>query len=277
MRAIREGDQPWSCCPLDKLRDARQSCGMGERKTLATVATLAFCAGVCISFFTLPVWVAFAINVAKEGQRTDWLGFAGNIVGSGITSAVAVAAIYFAWRGVTQQLRITLVSREEDRIEAELPGLRQAGEFLRSLEFLPDPDQILELMELKELIVEGAFEIEELKKLLPDLSERSMRPIFSILRRLMIRSQVFLQYKSSLDRLQKEMVNDLGMFPPDIIEQRKRMRDVQQRQLASQYDMLKQLLGEFDGITKGVELRLQTLTERQILFRQEIEQHFGPV
>jgi hypothetical protein len=50
--------------------------------------------------FTLPLWVAFAINIAKEGSRTDWLGFSGAV----ITAFVTLAAGISAWFAVQQQI-----------------------------------------------------------------------------------------------------------------------------------------------------------------------------
>lgn len=94
----------------------------------ARVSILAFCAGTAVSFVTLPVWMAFVVNIAKEGSRTDWLGFFGTIFGSLVTGGIAAAAIYVAWRGVMRQSRLTLISREEDWIAARLPGLREAFE-----------------------------------------------------------------------------------------------------------------------------------------------------
>lgn len=93
---------------------------------IVIVGVTAFAAGTCASFFLLPLWVVTTINIAKEGSRADWLGFAGGLIGSLLTAVVAGVAIYFAWRGIMRQLRITIISREEDRIERDLPGLRDA-------------------------------------------------------------------------------------------------------------------------------------------------------
>jgi hypothetical protein len=99
---------------------------MGRKPiTYAGVAILAFCAGMSVSFFTLPLWVTFAINAAKGGNRTDWLGFAGSVG----TAFVAAVAIFFAWKGIMRQSRLSLVSREEDWIAARLPGMREASSF----------------------------------------------------------------------------------------------------------------------------------------------------
>ncbi len=99
---------------------------MKTAMSIASVAVLAFCAGTVVSFFTLPIWIIPLVEAAREGSRSDWLGFAGALISGALTSVVAAAAIYFGTRGIRQQVAVNLYSREEDRIEAELPGLRQA-------------------------------------------------------------------------------------------------------------------------------------------------------
>jgi len=49
-------------------------------------------------------------------------------MGSVLSSIVAAVAIYFAWRGIVQQINIGLYSREEERIESALPELREKVE-----------------------------------------------------------------------------------------------------------------------------------------------------
>lgn len=66
------------------------------------IALLAFAGGISVSFFTLPLWVIFASNIAREGARTDWLGFAGSIIGAAMT----VAAAGIAWAAVQRQISI---------------------------------------------------------------------------------------------------------------------------------------------------------------------------
>jgi hypothetical protein len=73
---------------------------------IAGVAVIAFIAGLAASFFLLPLWVMTAINIARDGNRTDWLGFAGGLLGNLLTALVAAGAIYFAWRGIMQQIAI---------------------------------------------------------------------------------------------------------------------------------------------------------------------------
>jgi hypothetical protein len=95
---------------------------MNRQITTASIAWLAFCAGAVVSFFTLPLWVIFFINVAKDGNRADWLGFCAGV----LAASVAAIAIFFAWRGITRQMRVSIISREEERLERDLPGLYEA-------------------------------------------------------------------------------------------------------------------------------------------------------
>jgi hypothetical protein len=55
-------------------------------------------------------------------QLKDWLAL--------ISAAVAAVGIYFAVRNVSRQIRINILLREEDRIDKQLPGLRNAVNFL---------------------------------------------------------------------------------------------------------------------------------------------------
>lgn len=82
-------------------------------------------AGVLVLSTVLAVLLAIGIPIGLAPDPikiSDWLGFAGNV----LTGGIAAIAIYFAWRGITHQQRILLLSREEDRIEEELPGLNDA-------------------------------------------------------------------------------------------------------------------------------------------------------
>lgn len=60
-------------------------------------------------------------------KSSDWLGFAGAFLGA----MVALIAAAYAWRGVQVQIAalqkatsLALIGREEERLEAELPGLK---------------------------------------------------------------------------------------------------------------------------------------------------------
>ena len=99
--------------PIDNRRDVRQSSAMKAKLTMTAIAALAFTAGSAVSFFTLPIWVTFAVNLAREGNRSDWIGFAGSIVGAAMT----IVAALVAWWAVDRQIRITKEIAGRDRLE----------------------------------------------------------------------------------------------------------------------------------------------------------------
>jgi hypothetical protein len=100
--------------------------------TYTTVAILAFCAGTVVSFFTLPIWVAFMINIAKEGSRTDWLGFFGSI----ISAAVALTAAIVAWLAVQRQIAI------QQAIAAKQTAIQQYAILQGTIAFLQDEGRL---------------------------------------------------------------------------------------------------------------------------------------
>jgi hypothetical protein len=93
---------------------------MGPRlSTLATAVVLAFFAGAFLSFLTLPLWVAFTVNIAKEGNRADWLGFSGAVIAAFITLAAAISA----WFAVQRQIAAPEEARRRSQGEAKYVGV----------------------------------------------------------------------------------------------------------------------------------------------------------
>jgi hypothetical protein len=93
-------------------------------------------AGLAILFaigsfaFVLPAWTDAIVKLGRSGISDSWAGFAGGLIGSVLTSVVAAVAIYFAYLGIREQIRVGVLAREEDRLVRELPGLRDAHELL---------------------------------------------------------------------------------------------------------------------------------------------------
>jgi hypothetical protein len=158
---------------------------MKNKLGIAAVATLAFCAGIAASIFTLPLWVTVMINAAKEGSRTDWLGFAGGLIGNLVTAVVAGIAIYFAWRGIMRQLRIGIIVREEDRIEGALPGLRdaydQAMAILEVVEVPTSIDKMTSTFERYQTVGAASFTTEYIPSL-PEADDKTRRQFLNVYR-----------------------------------------------------------------------------------------------
>jgi hypothetical protein len=99
---------------------------MGEQRvpvTIFTVAALAFSAGTVVSFFTFPLWIIFAINIAKDGTRSDWLGFFGSVMAGGVTLIAAVVA----WFAVKIQIDTQKIIAERQASLAEFETLRRVS------------------------------------------------------------------------------------------------------------------------------------------------------
>ncbi|WP_316228335.1 hypothetical protein [Bradyrhizobium sp. SZCCHNR1039] len=90
---------------------------MGPRQTTSVI--VAFFVGVSVSFFTLPLWVAFSINLAKEGGRADWLGFAGSTIGAFMTLVAALVA----WFAIQQQIAAPEMAKHQSQQEAKYVGV----------------------------------------------------------------------------------------------------------------------------------------------------------
>jgi len=99
---------------------------MNPRINWPLILPLAFLFVVAIIGFVVPTWlVGLARAVRQYGPSElseQWLGFFGNVIAAILTGA----AILFAWFATTRQMQLTYFTREEDRIERELPGLWSA-------------------------------------------------------------------------------------------------------------------------------------------------------
>jgi hypothetical protein len=137
--------------PLDNMREAGQVVAMKRdtRSTFLIIGIPAFFAGTAVSFFTLPLWVVTAINIAKEGNRSDWLGLFGSVVGATMTLVAALVA----WFAVQQQIRTTNDHvraaerlREEERINEatrDIRTLNAARNYLTALtKQFPQPNRV---------------------------------------------------------------------------------------------------------------------------------------
>lgn len=109
---------------------------MKPRITYLTVGILAFVAGTAVSFFTLPIWVTTAINIAKEGNRSDWLGFFGSVIGAVMTLIAALVA----WFAVQQQIRNT---NQQLRATEKLRALERHNKAVDELKILNDAKEYL--------------------------------------------------------------------------------------------------------------------------------------
>jgi hypothetical protein len=72
------------------------------------------------------VLIPAAIAEGEAIKPSSWIGFAGSVLGACLT----ILGFFLAANNIRRQLRINLISREEGRIEEQLPGLEEIAKLL---------------------------------------------------------------------------------------------------------------------------------------------------
>jgi hypothetical protein len=152
---------------------------------------------------------AFAISfLVASVLLATWLGISGPLIADAskqpyqwfkdfqplVGAAFAGIGLYIAWRNVSRQLdqqrvstRLTLLSREEDRIESELPGLREASLFCdqiaKKILLLSDMNRIAD--HLRTMGVRNPEQLRDfVNTRLPETDDRTRRILIADIRKL---------------------------------------------------------------------------------------------
>ena len=226
--------------------------------------SLAMALGV---FLSVAIPLIVSVNTINS---TAWIGFCGSILGG----AIALIAVVVTTRNVRRQLRVNLLSREEDRMEEELPGLRQAFEFLDycRTQFLPDPNQILETLRGRGIEVDKQMSLDDFAQQFSMTDKRTLRMVFELIDRIISRCHAFSKARAQLETLQQEMINDISVF----FEQRKQWRSTQTIDVARHFEILKGYLDALNAAASGLDDRIERTNRRLLSFREEIEEYFEP-
>ena len=117
-------------------------------KSIATPALLliTFAVGLSSGLFLLPFWIGPFISAIKNGNPSDWIGFAGNF-GAGIMTLIAATVAWFAVQKQIDQANRT--AEEASRLRAQekfietaekIDALMLARGYLRTFaDNFPDP------------------------------------------------------------------------------------------------------------------------------------------
>jgi hypothetical protein len=165
--------------------------------------TLATALGILIT-------IAVPAILGPDGiKASDWLGFAGNV----LTAGVAAVAVYFAWKGIANQLRVSLMSREEDRMERELPGLREIAALLRPASVLcsmkPIPKSAIRVLKSLGLQTTDGPILGKLEQKLPRADDGHRRPLAAILEQIALHAHTAITLEETLDAPVSEQERDL--------------------------------------------------------------------
>lgn len=216
--------------------------------TPAWLITLATVLGVFIT-------IAVPAILGSEGiKASDWLGFAGNV----LTAGVAAIAVYFGWRGITRQVRIGIVSREEERIERDLPGLRDLQSELGILRaigsFRVTPAGVLRILKNLKYLDERST-IETIAVRVPRADDASRRTLAAIIQAIMTHAAVSKALSDDIDGATEQ--------------------DKDMAQLAAEEDkMMKEHIAALEQFGEEVALRIAQAEARLPKFRSEIQSFF---
>jgi hypothetical protein len=164
-------------------------------------------------------------------------------------------------------------------MEEELPGLKQAFEFLNYCrsEFLPDPDHILHALQRRGIEADDPMDepmsLDVFAKHFSTTDRRTLISVFELIEKIVSRCYSFSRAELQLENLQKEMVNDIINFPPNIIEERKQWRAKQQVDLAQHFEILQGYIAEVDKAASNLDERMKDTNRKLISYRKEIKKY----
>jgi hypothetical protein len=228
--------------------------------------SLAMALGVFLSV-SIPLVVSTnAIN------STAWISFSGSIIGG----AVAIAAVVVATRNVRRQVRVGLLSREEERIEAVLPGLREIAGYLDRLlkQFRSiSGDKVIRVInDFNEIETEEHSLSDKLKEFVPNADERSRQRLHLILQGILVHayhaSQAEKHFVTSKARLLRE--KDAGLVVNEISQTAR----TAETSLNSKVRALQSGMAELREFEKEILRTINLFEARLPRFREELEAYF---
>jgi hypothetical protein len=164
----------------------------------------------------LVTWIGVAGPILDDATAKGLYGFVKDwqIL---ITATIAISTAAIAWHNVTRQLRMAAKIREEDRMEAALPGLREADDLLVPL---LSELRLLQGKENADQIVGARFNSPTenftalARRTLPHADERMRREVAGMMLLLRVRSQQLVNAHSERERASRELA-DISSFRPE--------------------------------------------------------------
>jgi hypothetical protein len=221
----------------------------------------------------LSIFISIAIPAVfgKEFLASpNWIGFAGSV----LTVCATVTSIYFAYRGLTRQMRINVAFREEDRIEKRRAGVTDIENFIESLvdhlKGRVDAERIIDVLNSTGLKCgDKKTLLSEIKTALPETEDRLRRELAHILFIIWQYASNLLEGNKAIQR-EKEIPEDDSMdeeMKAILIESRQHTRD----SLSLLPNLLKEGIEKLQTFEKEVVMLRVELGRRLAIFRYEIE------
>lgn len=227
--------------------------------------------------FVIPSWTTAVVRLGKlSGINESWAGFAGAIISAAMTITATIAGAVIAWFAIKSQNRINILTREEERIERELPGLVEGSKFLSVLA-LGLSGYVSAHGALSVLSAYG-FEntatgfLAEVKKWIPNSSDAFQRRLAGNLNAIWATA---ITLKAGGEAAERALINaQAEQAPPDYqYESIQRWKYINS-DVSNQRTMLSQYVGLIISMNSEVAERIKRLEARLIICRSQIDRFF---
>jgi hypothetical protein len=190
------------------------------------------------------------------------------LIGSVLGGAITLCGVLIATRNVNRQLRVNLISREEERIEEQLPGLEQVRDNPSPIGGAAGPtstirwlEKFREVIDLSDVPYAMRQQVRQMDRLTADrhfrITQESIKYHMPLLVDVALRRRVATQLTSlhgSALALRTNYKTGTGLEADEFEREKRR----------------------FDTFVQEVEKKITLYEERRAAFRAEIERYFEP-
>jgi len=232
-----------------------------------------------------------AIMASAVAALTFVLGFAwGNVLGVGQTfilkewqtlagALVAIVGIFLAFIGVRNTQRISVMIKEQDRLNALLPGLRQANDLLRllthNLEALRPQSLYLSHGLLKSTlqVADGESYEDIVRRKLPLADEHLHREMSQMVFLLMAQAAVMEVTKAEVDRTAADVAG-IQTFAGSEHEKVRNIAEKVAEAMRRESEKMVSTIDSLEALAKSISDRISESEERRTVINDEIGSFF---
>ena len=231
---------------------------------LPTVTGLSLIALIC-------VWLGVAgpIDISK---LQNWQTLLGSVIGG----AIAATGILIAVRNVGRQIRVGILTREEDRIDRELPGLRDARRFCLSFTVFGATQSFHGFNKAfgdNGFGIAGSTLPKDIENALPNTDASTRLSVLNVLRDVFIagwQAQVLMeQLMADRDR------STAPAWAPEVLRQLQAEMTVLRAAFSQSSNLFRERMAALDAFILQIDERTQLYERRRARIRKEIETFFG--
>jgi hypothetical protein len=253
---------------LDNMREARQVVGM-KRDTLGI--GLLLCAVAVVS------WIGIMGPLVNDFAKNpyQWFKDFQPLIGA----TLAGIGLYVAWLNVSRQVAqsreamlITLIGREEERIEENLPGFELTANFLSEINFklksTPNNKEYKDTLDENGLYLAPDKMRIMLDERLQTADAKTRLDLFHVMNLLVFQSDRLYTTKFEKRRVEAERFS--FSFPPAPVVPDDEEHDAR-RNLAEAEATFRLALDQFDMFKSGIDQKIVAYRRRLTIFRKRIE------